>query len=41
MSPQGTGEVWWGREAESRGQPVIVDGPGLAGSQPQLLPASK
>ena len=41
MSPQGTGEVWWGREAESRGQPVIVDGPGLAGSQPELLPASK
>jgi predicted phage baseplate assembly protein len=41
MSPQGTGEVWWGQEAESRGQPVIVDGPGLAGSQPQLLPASK
>ena len=41
MSPQDTGDVWWGREAESRGQPVIVDGPGPAGSEPQLLPASK
>lgn len=41
MSPQGTGDVWWGREAESGRQPVIVDGPVLAGSQPGLLPASK
>ena len=41
MSPPATGEVWWGREAESRGQPVMTDGPGLAGSQPELLPASK
>ena len=35
------GEVWWGREAESRGQPTMVDGPGPAGIQPELLPASK
>jgi predicted phage baseplate assembly protein len=40
MSPQAA-EVWWGREAESRGQPVVTDGPGLAGIQPVLLPASK
>ena len=40
MSPQAA-EVWWGREAESRGQPVITDGPGPAGIQPVLLPASK
>ena len=35
------GEVWWGREAESRGRPTMVDGPGPAGIQPALLPASK
>ena len=40
MSPPAT-EVWWGREAESRGQPALADGRGLAGSQPQLLAASK
>jgi predicted phage baseplate assembly protein len=40
MSPP-SGEVWWGREAESRGQPALADGRGLAGSQPQLLAASK
>jgi predicted phage baseplate assembly protein len=34
-------DVWWGREAESRGQPVITDGPGPSGIQPELLPASK
>jgi hypothetical protein len=34
------GEVWWGREAESRGVPVLVDGPGPAGTQPELLPAT-
>jgi predicted phage baseplate assembly protein len=41
MSASATGEAWWGKEAESRGQPVMVDGPGLAGSQPQLVAASK
>lgn len=41
MSPPATSEVWWGKEAESRGQPALADGRGLAGSQPQLLPASK
>ena len=41
MSAPATGEVWWGREAESRGQPALVDGRGLAGSQPELLAASK
>ncbi len=41
MSTSATGEVWWGKEAESRGQPALADGPGLAGSQPELLPASK
>jgi hypothetical protein len=41
MSPPFTGEVWWGKEAESRGQPAIADGPGLAGSEPELLVASK
>ena len=34
------GEVWWGREAESRGQPTMVDGPGPAGIEPELLPAT-
>lgn len=34
-------EVWWGREAESRGQPVMTDGPGPAGIEPVLLPATK
>jgi hypothetical protein len=41
MSPPVTGEVWWGKEAESRGQPALADGRGLAGSQPELLAASK
>ena len=41
MSPPATGEVWWGREAESRGQPALADGQGLAGSQPALLTATK
>jgi hypothetical protein len=41
MSPSAGGEVWWGREAESRGQPALADGRGLAGSQPALLAASK
>jgi predicted phage baseplate assembly protein len=40
MSPAAT-EAWWGREAESRGQPVMVDVPGQPVSQPELLPASK
>ena len=39
MSTQG--EVWWGREAEARGQPVMTDGPGPAGIEPVLLPATK
>lgn len=40
MSPPAA-EAWWGREAESRGQPVLTDGPGPAGVQPELLPAGK
>lgn len=40
MSPQAA-EVWWGREAEGRGQPVITDGPGPARVQPVLLAASR
>ena len=40
MSTSGA-EVWWGREAEGRGQSVIADGPGPARIQPVLVAASK
>ena len=33
-------EVWWGREAGSRGQPMMTGGQGLAGTQPELVAAS-
>lgn len=39
MSPA-TSEVWWGREAESRGVSKLADGPGPAGIEPELLPAT-
>ncbi|HEX5143949.1 MAG TPA: putative baseplate assembly protein [Mycobacterium sp.] len=35
-----TSEVWWGREAGPGSTPRIVDGPGPAAVQPELLPAT-
>lgn len=39
MSPASS-DVWWGKEAEHRGVPAMVEVPGPAGVQPRLLPAT-
>ena len=33
--------MWWGREADSQGEPMMTACPGLAGTQPELLLASR
>ena len=39
--PAVSAEVWWGREADPQGEPMMTAGPGLAGTQPELLLASR